>query len=67
MLPTKMNLVHRKIIEKADYAICGAKESVLHAVWVHPIANDVYGKRNSPLSKWTIGTLDFRSLWLEMV
>lgn len=61
IFPTILNLLQRKVINKAKCLICGAKESIFHVLWECPATSDI------SLKKWALVTQDFRSLWLEMI
>lgn len=67
ILLIRLNLVQRKIIDKADRLICGVEETKIYVLWEYPTANDVWCVKTNPLSKWTILSQDFRSLWMEIV
>lgn len=68
LLPTRTNLVKRKIIEDLRCPICKSiQESLIHALWDCPAARDVWGETCSPLRKWSFVVQDFWLLWVEIV
>jgi hypothetical protein len=49
ILPTRLSLFKRKIIEDANCPCCGVEEeSVIHALWTCLAAKDVWGSKTSP-------------------
>lgn len=69
LLPTRVNLIKRKIIEYASCSICEQhNETILHVLWYCPTARDVWGENTSPLRKWAIvKNEDFWELWQSFV
>ncbi|XP_042950241.1 uncharacterized protein LOC122282348 [Carya illinoinensis] len=67
ILPTRQNLVQRKIIEDATCPICQrGEETICHVQWSCPAASDVWAESGSGLQKWPSEEKDFYVLWSEM-
>lgn len=66
LLPTKVNLAIRKVVEDLC-PLCGKAETILHAIWECPISSDVWGEGDSPLRKWSLNTQNFWSFWTQLV
>lgn len=67
ILPTRVNLWQRKIVEDPLCPICKMEEEDgMHALWNCPAAMDVWGETSSPINKWPAGGKDFVQLWLEL-
>ncbi|XP_042944602.1 uncharacterized protein LOC122278481 [Carya illinoinensis] len=67
ILPTRQNLVQRKIIEDATCNIChGDVETVCHVLWSCPAASDVWAESGSGLQKWICEEKDFFQVWSDM-
>ncbi|KAG6650161.1 hypothetical protein CIPAW_06G023000 [Carya illinoinensis] len=67
-LPTRVNLVKRKIAAKSNYPLCGKEEeSVSHVLWSCVSANDVWAGRDSPVQKWSSSGEDLFEVWDRMV
>lgn len=67
LLLTKANLFRRKVVKESNCPICyGEPELVLHALWLCPSAQYVWGCDPVKLQKTsTIGT-DFSAIWTVM-
>ncbi|XP_042964743.1 uncharacterized protein LOC122298967 [Carya illinoinensis] len=67
ILPTRQNLVQRKIIEDATCNIChGDVETVCHVLWSCLAASDVWAESGSGLQKWICEEKDFFQVWSDM-
>ncbi|XP_042983239.1 uncharacterized protein LOC122312645 [Carya illinoinensis] len=67
ILPTRQNLVQRKIIEDATCQICQrGEETICHVLWSCPATSDVWAENGSGLQKWPSEEKDFYVLWFEM-
>ncbi|XP_041020460.1 uncharacterized protein LOC121262109 [Juglans microcarpa x Juglans regia] len=68
LLPTKRNLFHRKIVENPLCPICFRdEESVIHALWKCPAANDVWANGLSGIHKWKREGVDLLTLRGKMM
>lgn len=66
ILPIKLNLIKKKVIDKADCLVCGVEETILHVMWECLVAIDVWGEGRNPLRKWYLVDHDFPNLWMEI-
>lgn len=63
ILPTRVNLHRRKIVEDALWPQWGSEaESVIHALWQCPAAVDVWSVGGKKLQKWSSKGSDFLQL-----
>lgn len=54
ILPTRLNLVRRKVTEESWCPVCeGEEESLIHALWECPATTYVWGEMARPLGKWS--------------
>jgi hypothetical protein len=52
LLPTKMNLLHKSVVEEALCPICGrVEEDTVHVLWSYAAALDVWGGGASSFHK----------------
>jgi len=52
ILPSRVNLFRRKVIEEAKCPCCEVEdETLIHALWTCPAAQDVWGSKTSPFHK----------------
>ncbi|XP_042978176.1 uncharacterized protein LOC122308928 [Carya illinoinensis] len=64
LLPTKENLYKRKVIEEKMCPLCDAEEeTIMHALWECPAANNLWGNNESCVKKWARFELNFMTLW----
>lgn len=56
IIHTRLNLVQRKVIDKAEFLICGAEKFILHVLWECLATIDVWREGNYPLRKWALVT-----------
>ena len=64
ILPTRVNLAKRKILENVMCYCCQRfAETTLHAVWECGAAQDVWARSITPLQKWSTSYHDFRGLF----
>ncbi|XP_042962692.1 uncharacterized protein LOC122296963 [Carya illinoinensis] len=64
LLPTKENLYKRKVIEEKRCPLCDAEEeTIMHALWECPAANNLWGNDESCVKKWARTEWNFMSLW----
>lgn len=67
-LPSKLNLFKRKILTSSTCPTCNfEEESITHTLWECPVANKVWGEKDSPLNKWATNTSNFRNLWADIM
>ncbi|XP_042969115.1 uncharacterized protein LOC122301804 [Carya illinoinensis] len=67
LLPTRMNLVKRKIIDSSLCPICEREEeSTVHALWSCPSASYVWAENDSPVKKWACSVVNFMELWKKL-
>ncbi|XP_040987746.1 uncharacterized protein LOC121235462 [Juglans microcarpa x Juglans regia] len=67
-LPTKENLLKRKVVELALCPICSREvESVTHSLWSCATSSDIWAESVSPIKKWPSYELDFYPLWGRLV
>ncbi|XP_042944818.1 uncharacterized protein LOC122278700 [Carya illinoinensis] len=67
-LPTRKNLVKRRIVVKSCYPICESEEeSIGHAIWNCVSASDVWNEIESPVQKWGCTEWDLFVVWAKMV
>jgi hypothetical protein len=60
ILPTRVNLHRRKIVDDALCPLCGIEEeSVIHVLWQCPSAADVWSVWCKKLQKWSSDGSDF--------
>jgi hypothetical protein len=63
ILPTRVNLRRRKIIDVSLCPICeAADETVVHALWQCPAATDVWCVGDKKLQKMSLAGLDFTQI-----
>jgi hypothetical protein len=63
LLPTKMNLMHKRVIEEAICPICGREEEdTVHVLWNCPGARDVWGGDASSFQKCSWDGNNFQHL-----
>ncbi|XP_035547261.1 uncharacterized protein LOC118348858 [Juglans regia] len=68
ILPTKLNLYKKKVINDPRCPIClQGEESVVHVLWTCPASSDVWAEKGSSFQKWNSKGEDFVELWLKMV
>ncbi|XP_041016311.1 uncharacterized protein LOC121258849 [Juglans microcarpa x Juglans regia] len=66
-LPTRVNLMKRKIIEDARCPICeGEEESICHILWSCAAASDVWAGLLSPIQKWSCNEDDILKMWVKL-
>ncbi|XP_062170524.1 uncharacterized protein LOC133876257 [Alnus glutinosa] len=64
LLPTRLNLTRRKVIEMKTCPCCdGEEEDALHALWLCPAAKDVWGSSLSCFQKFSFTGPNFRGLF----
>ncbi|XP_035543600.1 uncharacterized protein LOC118347684 [Juglans regia] len=68
VLPTKNNLLKRKVTEDSLCPVCKREEKdVKHALWCCLAVADVWAEAESPVRKWRNQVQDFTSLWMELI
>ncbi|KAF5478245.1 hypothetical protein F2P56_004821 [Juglans regia] len=68
ILPTKLNMWKRNVVEDATCPICKKEEeSIQHVLWNCPAANNVWVERSSGLHKWCCEEVDFIQLWQKLM
>lgn len=66
ILPTKLNLFNRRIIQSPTCHICSREvKTLMHAVWRCPAAGDVWAER-SPVQKMASNGSEFLELWKSL-
>ncbi|XP_042942932.1 uncharacterized protein LOC122277120 [Carya illinoinensis] len=66
LLPTKENLYNKKISENPLCPVFNnIDEAVLHGLWECLAVRDVWGERDTPVSKWGKSFDNFVDLWTE--
>lgn len=66
-MPTKANLFKKLIVDSALSPICKrGEETVMHALWTCPAANDAWAVAESPVQKWKSIGENFLFLWTEL-
>ncbi|KAF5458381.1 hypothetical protein F2P56_022412 [Juglans regia] len=67
LLPTRKNLLKKKIVEDPLCPICNSnEETISHVMWSCPATVDVWGDTRSPISKWPSGDCNFEQKWLDL-
>ncbi|KAG6632093.1 hypothetical protein I3843_13G119000 [Carya illinoinensis] len=67
LLPTKENLFKKKILDSPLCPVCNVEnETLLHGLWECPAVRDVWGERDSPVSKWGNIFDNFADLWADL-
>jgi hypothetical protein len=68
VLPTRVNLLKRKIVEVAICPCCeSAEENLIRAIWTCPAAHDVWGSKLSHFQKCSWEVLNFMGLFEHCV
>jgi hypothetical protein len=68
LLPTKLNLFKRRVIDSPLCPICNqVEESVEHIVWLCPSAVDVWGCGSRRIQKSNCSNMSFANLFEELV
>lgn len=67
LLPTKINLAKRKVVDDDFCPLCGTTKTIIHALWEYPAACDVQGKGDNPLREWSLNGQYFWSFWIHLV
>ncbi|XP_023882197.1 uncharacterized protein LOC111994540 [Quercus suber] len=68
ILPTKDNLVRRRVIEDSMYELCyQGSESGLHVLWECGVAKDVWAGSMGRLQKSVCGQMDFSHLFVILL
>jgi hypothetical protein len=64
ILPTRMNLFRRKVIEEAKCSCCEVEdETLIHALWTCPATQDVWGSKTSPFQKCYTSGVSFKEVF----
>lgn len=64
ILPTRMNLYRRKIIEEAKCPCCEVEdETLIHALWTCPAAQDIWGSKMSHFQKCYASGVSFKEVF----
>jgi hypothetical protein len=64
VLPTRCNLFRRKAIESKICTCCEVEdEDAIHALWLCPVAKDVWGCSSSCFHKFCFAGANFQSLF----
>lgn len=63
ILPIKMNLYARNVI---DYALCPVCLQEEESVWRCLASSDVWSEQNSPMGKWPCAYTNFFELWKKI-
>lgn len=67
ILPTRLNLWKRKVIDGSSCPICNkGDESVLHVLWSCPASSDLWTDHDCPLQKWKVAGWELLQLWSEI-
>lgn len=67
LIPTKVNLAKRRILEDIACPLCGARKTLIHILWACPATCDVWGEGDNPLRKWALTVVDFWDFWKQIV
>ncbi|XP_041025489.1 uncharacterized protein LOC121265863 [Juglans microcarpa x Juglans regia] len=67
-LPTKENLFKRKVVEDKSCLVCSVEtETIMHALWVCPAANDIWAEVGGCVQKWGRTEEEFLLLWGKLM
>jgi len=68
ILPTRMNLFKRKIIEEAKCPCYEVEDEILiHALWTCPTTQDVWGSKTSPFEKFYASGVSFKEVFEDRI